>query len=129
MEAFVLKYKFWIGAAFLLVGLSLIYIDWKFVSLSYPNDFQWVVAFLSAMAFLFFISLEEVEVEEYTNTSHSTSEYNKFATEHENNLDANKCYKGLDDAFFSFENSSDFDYFLNGLQNKVNVYREMRKKR
>ena len=24
------------------------------------------------------------------------------------------------------ENGSDFDYFLNGLQNKINVYRKMR---
>jgi hypothetical protein len=42
------------------------------------------------------------------------------------NEDANKCFESLDKSYFSFENGSDFDYFLNGLQNKINQYRKMR---
>lgn len=50
-------------------------------------------------------------------------------TNFDSNEDANKCFQSLDKSYFSFENGSDFDYFLNGLQNKINQYRKMRNMR
>lgn len=52
--------------------------------------------------------------------------YDPSHTNFDKNEDASLCYQALDKAYFSFQNSSDFDYFLNGLQNKINVYRKMR---
>lgn len=52
--------------------------------------------------------------------------YDPSQTNFDKNEDASRCYQALDKAYFSFENGSDFDYFLNGLQNKINVYRKMR---
>ena len=52
--------------------------------------------------------------------------YDPSQTNFYKNEDASRCYQALDKAYFSFENGSDFDYFLNGLQNKINIYRKMR---
>lgn len=52
--------------------------------------------------------------------------YDPSQTNFDSNEDASRCYQALDKAYFSFENGGDFDYFLNGLQNKINVYRKMR---
>lgn len=51
--------------------------------------------------------------------------YDPTLTNHEPDENASKCYKGLDEAYFSMK-GTDFDYMLNGLQNKINVYRKMR---
>lgn len=48
-------------------------------------------------------------------------------TKHDRDTNADKCYTGLDNAYFSM-GKTDFGYMLNALQNKVNIYREMIKK-
>ncbi len=63
---------------------------------------------------------------ERKNKKFIVDKYDALSVNHEPNKDADACYNGLDSAFFSFECSSDFDSFLNGLQNKINVYRKMR---
>jgi hypothetical protein len=50
--------------------------------------------------------------------------YDSELTNHKPDENASKCYKGLDEAYFSM-NSVDFDYMLNTLQNKINTYRKM----
>lgn len=52
-------------------------------------------------------------------------QWDPLLTRHDYNTDASACLRSLDRAYFSFENSSDFDYFLNGLLNKINAYKKM----
>ena len=47
-----------------------------------------------------------------------------LATKHHQDINADNCYKGLDNAYFSMR-KTDFGYMLNALQNKVNIYKEM----
>lgn len=42
-------------------------------------------------------------------------------------INASQCYKSLNKAYFSFENRNDFDYFLNSLQQKINIYKKLNK--
>lgn len=52
--------------------------------------------------------------------------YEPDVTHHEPNEDANKAYKGIDHAYFSMT-TTDFKYFLNAIQNKINTYRKLNK--
>jgi hypothetical protein len=45
-------------------------------------------------------------------------------TKHDRDTNADKCYTGLDNAYFSM-GKTDFGYMLHALQNKVNIYKEM----
>lgn len=49
--------------------------------------------------------------------------YNSSETAFGDNQDAFDCLKSLDKSFLSFKDVSDFDYFLNAIQNKITVYR------
>ncbi len=130
MLDFVFKYKWYIRIFSFWIGLGLIYLDWKFISKYYCSPIQWTVSFVVIFIMLVCHSIVEEEDEDISPplVSNKNMDYDKLSTNHEYNEDATQCYKSMDKAYFSFDNGTDFDYFLNGLQNKVNAYREMRNK-
>ncbi len=135
MLKFIYKYKWCLTVGMFLFGLSFIIIDEKYFSMQYGSPQQWCVSFFCVTVFLLFHSVEvksdeqaeEEKEEESIAVCQAHFDYNKLDTKHDYNANADKCCQELDKAFFSFECSSDFDSFLNGLQNKINAYREMRK--
>ncbi len=129
MLEYIFKNKWNLSAKMFFVSLGLIWVDWKYISMYYGSPQQYCVSFLYLSSFVFFHSIKDAEEDledEDNDSNNSTAKHDSLATSHVQNSDATKCYKGLDAAYFSFENSTDFDYFLNGLQNKINQYRKMR---
>jgi len=51
--------------------------------------------------------------------------YDPKLSNHDKDENATQCYKSLDKAYFSMT-GTEFDYMLNGLQNKIVAYREIR---
>ena len=75
----------------------------------------------------FLISALDKNFEEHQKQERILELATSLATKHDHDFNAEKCHKGLDNAYFSMH-KTDFGYMLNALQNKVNIYREMIKK-